>query len=467
MSTTEGNTGLQTVISQLKDSRPKQLARLLRYIRQPSVAATGEGIDDMITMLRDDIAELGGDGEIVPGDEYPIVHGRFDVGAANTVLIHTMYDVAPAEEAEWIVPPFDGKQQDWQDFGQCIVARGAEDTKSQVALVYNTIAAYRDAGVTLPVNVILVQEASELGSGSIAGFVDDHLRELQVADVVWWPLVTARPTGKPVMYLGAKGGVYGKLRCRSGAWGGPRTSEIHSMQSNWIANPAHRLAQALASLKDADQRILLEGFYGESQPPRADDEDLIDRLADDPDVEEYLLAITGAKRLRQDSLRQTLHDYCFTSELNISGLEAGAVIDGAHKCVIAPEATAALDIRLLESQTAADAVGALQRHLADSYPEVEWETLNHYEGARLPVDNWAVQAMIETYSDMGRTPEIWPTTAAAIANALWTKNLGVPWLMGAPAHASGKHSANEYIVVDTFYDAAEFGARLFARLASN
>jgi acetylornithine deacetylase/succinyl-diaminopimelate desuccinylase-like protein len=458
---------IENVLNQLSISREEQLDRLLRYIRQPSVAATGEGVDDMIRMLRDDIVELGGDGEIVEGDEYPIVYGKFDEGASRTVLVHTMYDVAPAEEPEWIVPPFDAKPMDWRDYGECLVARGTEDTKSQVALIYNVIAAYRAAGVPLPVNVILVQEASELGSGSIGGFVEDHLDELQKADVAWWPLVTARPDGTPVMYLGAKGGVYGKLRCRTGSWGGPTQTDLHSVNTNWIANPAHRLVQALASLKsDDDREVLLPGFYGEQQPPSEADLELLRKLADELDPQR-LLDIVGAKRFKQDSVHEALYDYCFTSELNISGLRSGEVLEDAHKCIITQEATASIDIRLLEAQSISDVTNALERHLENEFPEVEWELLNSYEGDRVPVDNWAVQAMLSTYESMAKTPEVWPTTAAAIANALWTRKVGVPWLMGAPAHAEGKHAANEYIIIDTFYDACEFGARLLDKLGAS
>lgn len=458
---------LDKVLQQLASSRDEQLDRLVRYIRQPSVAATGEGIEDMITMLRDDIVELGGQGEIVEGDEYPIVYGRFDEGADRTVLVHTMYDVAPADEPEWIVPPFDAKPADFRDFGECLVARGAEDTKSQVALVYNAIAAYRAAGVPLPVNVILVQEASEIGSGSIGGFVDDHLEELQQADVTWWPLVTGRPDGTPVVYLGAKGGVYGKFRCRAGGWGGPTQTDLHSMHTNWVANPAHRLVQAIASLKsDDDRTVLLPGFYGEQQPPSDADLEVLRKLADELDPQE-LLDVVLAKRFKADSLYDALYDYCFASEFNVSGIRSGEVLEGAHKCMIAPEAVASVDIRLLEDQRITDVTGAIEQHLATNFPEVEWELQNAYEGDRVPVDNWAVQALLDTYESMGRTPEVWPTTAAAIANSLWTKKVGTPWLMGAPAHAEGKHGANEYIIIETFYDACEFGVRLLDTIGSS
>ena len=458
---------LETVIDRvMTDFEDKHLARLVRYMRQPSVSATGQGIDDMIRILAEDIEELGGEGSVVPGDEYPIVYGKFDVGAPTTLIVHTMYDVALTGEPEWVVEPFSATRMQWKDFGDCIVGRGAEDTKSQVALTYNAIAAYRDAGVPLPVNLILVQEASELGSGSIAGFVRDHLEELREADVAWWPFVNGLPGRKGVVHLGAKGLITGKLHCDAGAWGGPTASEVHSSNANLVANPAMHLIKAFDSMKSDDDRdILIDDFYADVEPPSRDDLALIDVLAEQID-RAGLLETLGVDRLKQDDVREALYDYCFKSELNISGLRAGEVIEGGHKAIVPRTATASVDMRPV-GQDMHRLVACVEAHLRSQFPEVRWETANMYEGDRLPVGNWAVQELIGVYDDMEMPREVWPTSASAIANRLWTRTVGVPWLMGAPAYAAGKHAANEFIVVDSFRDACEFGVRLLARLADS
>ncbi len=89
------------------------VSRLQRYIRQPSVSAENRGNEEMAAMLADDINALGGKGRVVPGVDFPIVYGRFDVGAPCTVLIHSMYDTTPAEEEGWIVPPFEARRMDY------------------------------------------------------------------------------------------------------------------------------------------------------------------------------------------------------------------------------------------------------------------------------------------------------------------------------------------------------------------
>ncbi|HEY8449127.1 MAG TPA: M20/M25/M40 family metallo-hydrolase, partial [Bacillota bacterium] len=376
----------------------------------------------------------------------------------------TMYDTTPAEEAGWVVDPFAAARIPWKGLGECIVARGAQDTKGPLALIHNVIAHYRDAGVPLPVNVILVQEASELASGSMAGFVAAHQETLRQADVVWWPMFSQRPDGTPVVHLGAKGNMMGKFRCRGGDWGGPVEADLHGLHANWVASPVMRLVQALASMKTPDDRdVAIEGFYGKASPPSEADIQLLRELAARIDVEE-LKRYLGIKRFKQDDIFDALYDYCFKSEFNISGIRAGAVIEGGHKVVLPTEAVAAVDIRPV-GQTVQDIVSAIERHLAKHFPEVTFELISGYEGDRMPIDNWAVQELLATYREMGMDPEIWPNQATAIAVALWTR-LGLAWITSAPAIAGGLHAANEYLQLESYRRCHEFAVRLLWRLGT-
>ena len=40
-----------------------------------------------------------------------------------------MYDTTAADEPGWVVPPFEARRVDFADLGECIVGRGAEDSK--------------------------------------------------------------------------------------------------------------------------------------------------------------------------------------------------------------------------------------------------------------------------------------------------------------------------------------------------
>lgn len=457
---------LEAVLRQAQRDFDAHLERLQRYIRQPSVSAENRGIEDTARMIAGEIDALGGSGRVVPAKEFPIVYGRFDAGAQRTVLVHSMYDTTPADEPNWSVPPFEGRRvREFEGLGECIVGRGAEDTKGPLTAVMNAIAAYRAAGVALPCNVVLLFEASELGSGSLPGFVKEHAAELRGAEVCYWPWHTGRSDGTQVVFLRVKGVMTLKLRCRGGDWGGPRGIEIHGSHSTWVANPAHRLAAALASMKTPDDNdVVIEGFYEGRVPPTPGDEELIRRLVQRFDAKR-VLADMNVARFKQGSLEAALRAKCFQSEFNVAGLKAGYVAEGGHKVIVPHEAVAALDMRPLDGMTVEGMIGAMRRHLdRHGYPDVSVELLNGYVGGGSPPEDWAVKTLLATYADCGIDPEVWPRESVAIAAKLFT-DLGMSWIGTLPGHANRRHSANEYIQVKGYCTAIEFVVRLFWRLA--
>jgi acetylornithine deacetylase/succinyl-diaminopimelate desuccinylase-like protein len=458
---------LEPVLRQAERDFDAYLGRLQRYIQQHSISAENRGIDETAAMVAKEINDLGGVGKVVPAREFPIVYGRFDVGAKRTVLVHSMYDTTPADEPNWSVPPFEGRRvADFEGrLGDCIVGRGTEDTKGPLTTVLNAIAAYRDAGVRLPCNVWIVLEASELGSGSLPGFVKENAGELARADVCFWPWHTERSDGTQVVFLRLKGIVTLKLRCRGGDWGGPRGAEMHGAHSTWVASPAYRLISALASMKTAnDYDVAIEGFYDGRVPPTPGDEELVKKLVARIKPER-LRADLNIARFKQDTLEGAIRAKSFQSEFNIAGLKSGYVSESGHKVIVPHEAVAALDMRPLDGMTVENMISSIRRHLdKHGFPDVSVELMNGYVGGGSPPENWAVKALLATYADCGIDPEVWPRESLAIAAKLFT-DLGMPWIATLPGHANRRHSANEYIQVKGYRKAIEFTIRLFARIA--
>ena len=258
-----------------------------------------------------------------------------------------------------------------------------------------------------------------------------------------------------------------KLRVRGGDWGGPAKRDIHGLHSSWIASPAQRLVAALASLKTAnDLDVAVESFYGDGDPITAEDEQLVQELAKRVDAQ-ALARELGVARFKQDTFADAIRAHCFQSELNISGLRSGYVIEDGHKVVLSHEATASLDLRPLDGMTVPQVTSALRRHFdKHGFKEVEIEVLNGYVGGRLPVSNWAVQELLGAYRDCGFDPDLWPRTATAIAVELFTKQLGMPWIATCPGHAGRKHSANEYLQLSSYRSTVPFMCRLMWRLAN-
>ncbi|MGZ5089802.1 MAG: M20/M25/M40 family metallo-hydrolase [Burkholderiales bacterium] len=441
--------------------------RLQRYIRQPSVSAENRGLEDMAALVAKEIDELGGVGKVVPGKDFPIVYGRFDVGAPRTMVMHSMYDTTPADEPTWVVPPFEARRiRDYENLGECIVGRGAEDTKGPMATLISAVHAYRAAKVALPCNVIMLFEASELGSKSLPGFVEAHADELRGADVCFWPWYTQKSDGTQVVFLRVKGLMTLKLRCRGGAWGGPQNAEIHGAHSTWIANPAHRLAAALASMKtESDLDVAIEGFYDGRNVPTAEDEQVIEKLARRFNAERALIDL-GVSRFKQDSVKDAIRARCFQSEFNIAGLKSGYVAEGAHKVIVPHEAIAAIDMRPLDGMSVENMLKSMRAHLdKHGFEDVTIEPLSQgYAGGGSPPGDWAVRELLATYGDCDIDPEVWPRDSLAIAAKLFT-DLGMSWIATLPGHANRRHSANEYIQLKGYRKSIEFTIRLMWRLA--
>lgn len=458
----------ETVLRQASDDFADHVARLQRYIRQRSVSALNDGPAEMAAMVAGDIRDLGGEAQVVPGVDFPVVYGRINAGADRTVLIHGMYDTTPADPDEWVSPPFEGLCVDYADLGECIVGRGAEDTKGPMAAVLAMVASHRAADIPLPVNLILIFEASELGSASLPGFIDSHLDALREADVAYWPWHTQRADGTAVAWLGTKGIMTLKMRVRGGSWGGPVTTEAHGLHSIWVASPLHRLVAALASLKSPDDLdIVVDGFYDPVPAPTDQDERLIAALAERIDAD-ALLKESDAVRFKQASLREALRSYCLKTEINISGISGGTVIEGGHKVELPNEAVASLDIRPLDGMTVEHITDCLRKHLDKfGFNEIVIEVLSGYQGGAMPVDNWAVQALLDTYRETGHDPEIWPRTSAGIASYQFIEKIGIPWIATTLGHSGHKHAPNEYLQVKGYRDAIGFIARLMWRLAGS
>ena len=141
------------------------LAAIQRWLRQPSISAQNDGIQDMAEMVRRDLEGLGfAEADIVPTDGHPGVWGYYDAGADKTLVVYLMYDVQPVNPEDWQSPPFAAEVID-HDLGKVIMARGATNQKGPQRAFLNALEAIIAADGTLPVNIMITAEGEEeLGS---------------------------------------------------------------------------------------------------------------------------------------------------------------------------------------------------------------------------------------------------------------------------------------------------------------
>jgi acetylornithine deacetylase/succinyl-diaminopimelate desuccinylase-like protein len=444
---------LSKALAQVENDLDAHVCEVQRFVRQPSVSATGEGIPEMADIVRSKIQSLGADCELVSTGRHPIVYGRLDAGAERTVVFYELYDVQPATESGWVVPPFSGEVVELPDRGRCIVGRGTFNSKGCLAGFLNCLDAIRASGSRPPVNVIFIVEGEEeIGSPSLPGFVRDRREELQKADCVFQPYFGENAAGTTILYLGFKGMVCLELTCTGGEWGGPVTRDIHAMHAAWIANPAWRLVQALATMQssgDAAETTTVAGLARGVRPPTPEEKMLLDALTTSFDERVILEEQGNARCFKWSELEgvDLLEKYLYEPSLNLNGIAAGYTGAGA---VIPREARARLDIRLVPDMEPDEVIESVRSHLkANDYGDIRVDVLQSYPPSQGSVSQGPVDALVRSAKDYAPGPvQVWPRSAGAAPHYVFTRQLGIPLAFGGLGHGGRSHSANEYITVE-------------------
>ena len=447
-----------------REFEPDHLDRVVRYLAQPSISALDTGVSDMAEMLAHDIRELGGTAEVVETAELPVVFGRIDNGADRTLVLHGLYDVTPADEPAWETPPFSPQVRNVEGVGRAVVGRGAEDMKTPIAAAMNVVASYRALEVPLPVNLVFVLEASELGSGGIREFVPSRIEDLRLADAVHWLCPLAHPDSVPIVPLGVKGNLMGRLVCKGGDWGGPVGNEMHALNSNWVDNPAVRLSQAVAFLERSIEDDYAQGSgWRPSDIQRRLARELAHRL-----VPERIKTDLGVNRFRYDTFEDAVEAHLFRTQFTITGLRSGFVGSGKSvKVSIPSDAEAVVNMRFQPGQEPDDGIANIRRMLdKGGFSDIDFEVGNAYAGGGTDPDHPLVRCFLEAHADMGAEPEVWPVHPIAIPVALWTREVGLPWVGGVPCHAGNKHAANEYAQIEGIRRSEEFLVSFWERLGT-
>ena len=146
-------------------------------------------------------------------------------------------------------------------------------------------------------------------------------------------------SGRPTLFFGARGimsaviTVYGPVR------------DLHSGNyGNWAPNPALALAKLLASMKDDEGRVTVDGFYDDVTPLTAEERKAIEEI---PDVAPTLMQTFGFSKPENQADRLELRHNLPT--LNINAYEAGGGVGGQGRTVIPASASARLDLRLVRA----------------------------------------------------------------------------------------------------------------------
>lgn len=419
----------------------------------------------------------------------PVVYGELAAsGATRTVMFYCHYDGQPTDPTRWtetkpwepalrtaaieaggkLIPfpaagtPF---QDDWR-----IYARSASDDKSPIVAILTALDALRAAKIPLSVNLkFLLDGEEEDGSPNLESVLLAH-RDLLKADALLMADGPVHQSGRPQITFGNRGvtdihlTVYGPSRpLHSGHYG------------NWAPNPAMMLAQLLASMKDADGRVLVEGFYDDVVALTGTEKRALDEMPNnDVDLKREL------QLARTDGSGKRLVEMISLPSLNIRGLRSGYT--GAQSQNIVPtEATASIDCRLVKDVTPEKTFERIVAHIrkqgyfVTNKPPTREERLQNpriamvttdggYVAARTPMDLPVAQAVVRATEGAFGTVIKMPTTGGSAPMFIFHKvNLPV---IGVPMvnHDNRQHSEDENLRIGNLWRGIEFYAALMADL---
>ena len=246
----------------LNEQQDRFLAELLDFLHIPSVSALPEHAADVHRAAEWVAERMRAAGiesvQILPTGGHPVVYGDWlHAPGKPTVLIYGHFDTQPADPLElWDHPPFEPVVRDGR-----VYARGASDDKGNMLPPILAVEALLRTTGALPVNVkFLFEGQEEIGSPQIPAFVAAH-RDMLACDLVISSDGGQWSETEPAILTGLRGGCGVQIDVR-----GPNRDLHSGLYGGAVQNPIHALTAILASMRGADGRILIEGFYDAVQP---------------------------------------------------------------------------------------------------------------------------------------------------------------------------------------------------------
>jgi len=401
---------------------------------------------------------------------------RENLLATKTVLVYLQMDGQPVDPSRWYQKsPYNPtlKEQDpdglWKaitwsrlqnyDPDWRIFARSASDAKGPVVMFLAAMDAINTIDLTPNFNLkVIVDFEEELGSPRLPQAVKENTEALQ-ADML---IIFDGPmhiTNQPTLVFGARGIATIGLTVH-----GPVTPQHSGHYGNYAPNPAFRLSQLLASMKDDEGRVTIPGFY--------------DGISISKDIEQVLRAVpddeteimTRMQIASTDKVGSYYQESIQYPSLNIRGMQSGWINEKV-RTIIPSWAKAEIDVRLvLESdperllQLIKDHIVSQGYYITATEPTKE-ERLTHpkiatftskisYQSFRTDfnsdVGHWLQRALKHAY---GKEPIMERMAGGSIPISPFVITLGIPAVSVPTVNRdNNQHSPNENIRLGNYRD---------------
>jgi acetylornithine deacetylase/succinyl-diaminopimelate desuccinylase-like protein len=465
------NADLKKVFSYIDQHIDDHVQNLQKWIRQPSISNSGEGIPESAEMVKGFFDQLGCQESRVydvgitewgsPGN--PVVYAKCDEGAPRTIAIYWQYDTMPITQPDaWKVPPFEARIVEQAPFKKVLIGRGATNSKGPEMSQWNALMSIKAVTGKLPVNVIFVAEGDEERMDvGVRKFVKDH-PELLKADALIGESGSQSPSGGAGVGGGSEGCVYFELTTSGKSWGrGPVQSDIHGANKRAVDSPAWRHMKMLASLVSDDGNTpLVKGFTDGMEAMTAGETEQLKTAASKTDLK-VAAENLGVARFISDDPFTMLKMARYGISFNLDGIWGGNMYAGGAGAILPNKITSKHNIRYVPKMNGLEIVKRIREQLdRNGYKDVELKIIGDVPWSKMSYDTDIARAMTQTYDQMN-IPHGQPAQYASILGGYWPSYLfsnqevgqkiapvSMPIGMGGAGHGGNAHAANEYYVLE-------------------
>lgn len=433
---------IDKVLAKADASKMEHTDALFRLLRQPSISAQDYGMRDCAELVADTLEVCGIRARLIPTPGNPVVFGEIAATSpdAPTILFYGHYDVQPPDPIEeWTSLPFEPTVRDGR-----IYARGAGDNKGQFIAHALAVHCYMQALGQVPVNIKMVVEGEEeSGSPNLGQFVEAN-RNLLSADLVFVADGSYEDWGRPAVCTGVRGMLAVELEAQ-----GARIDQHSGNRGGMVPHPTWELIDLLHTMRSADGRVHIEGFYEDIREPDETELAYARHVPFDP---QRFADVTGLQRALVSSPAEYARRLMFEPTFNIAGFVSGYSGKGI-KTIIPSRALMKIDMRLIVDQDPDWIYQLTLAHVRKHAPNVEIRRLGSMRPSRTPILHSAVQATIRAVRAVhGREPALIPSLGGSLPNYVWTETLKIPTVMVPYANSEeNNHAPNESIELEAFF----------------
>lgn len=424
----------------------------------PSISNHGrEAVQPARDWVAERLARFTDRVETLEAGGMPALYAEVKGAGRRKLLLYQHYDVQPVDPIDlWDSPPFEPTEKDGR-----IVARGVADDKADVMARIHALETLKGLG-EIPVTLrFLVEGEEEIGSKTFEKIAHDHAEKLRADGCLWESGTSFDDAGRPTIQFGCRGLVYVTLRVKL------LDFDQHSGFASIYPSAAMYLVGALASLRDQNMNIRIEGFYDKVVKPTETDRRMMAGI--DPEVENRRKLVGFDRLVRDPKPDQVIEQMLFLPTCNIAGITTGYQGPGS-KTVLPAEATAKLDFRLIPDQDPDEIRELLRKHLdRNGFEKVELVAGEGEKPARSDPNSAVGRTMIESVREMYGEPVLWPFMPATGPMHPVVADLGVPTVLpvGVGRPDNRIHAPNENIHGADYINAIRLMCRVWERFGAS